>query len=295
MTDDYSAALLRALQGRARVKILQGTFVAQSTFGCNVDVGVGSSSSRIPAHLGTSFLPEVNEPVWVWNIDKQWFVTGPVASKPDRGTVVSVASGLVTLTTALGTTVIAPYTGPSPSAGQIMKLLWHGGPFAMLMSTSPVPNTPPPAPGGGTTTHQDVFTAIDAGSYGSGRWWTNQVYASDKNLGCWFYGTKTADTIPASATIQRVELYVSPERISGSPPNIAVHGYSAKPGDAPALATVAAVAISGGWVTLPASIGNNLKAGGGYVGVGFNHGGYSILRSLAEDGFSGALRITSTY
>jgi hypothetical protein len=298
VTDDYTDALLRALQGRAKVKILQGTFVAQSTFGCTVDVGVGSSSSRIPAFLGTSFLPEINEPVWVWNIDKQWFVMGPVASKPDRGTVVSVASGLVTLTSSLGTTVICPYTGTTPSAGQTMKLLWHGGPFAMLMSTSPAGNTAPPAPGGGATTHQDVFMANDAGSYGpipSGRWWTSQVYASDNNLGAWFYGTKTADTIPAGATIQKVEIYISPSLISGSAPNFAVHGYSANPGSSPSMATVAAVGISGGWITLPSSIGNNLKAGGGYLGVGLNHGGYNILHSLAEDGWSGALRITSTY
>jgi hypothetical protein len=43
------------------------------------------------------------------------------------------------------------------------------------------------------------------------------------------------------------------------------------------------------------SIGNVLRNGGGSFGVGVDHGGYNIFPSLAQDGQSGALRITSVY
>jgi hypothetical protein len=169
----------------------------------------------------------------------------------------------------------------------------------MLMSTSPAGNTAPGGAVGTASSHTTVFTALDAGSFGpgtSGRWWTPQVYASDSNLGAWFYGSKISDTIPATALTQRVELYVgSASQISGSAPNIAVHGYGSKPAGAPTLSTIAAVGIAPGWVTIPSSIGDALKAGGGAAGVGLNHGGYNILPSLTQDGMSGALRITSVY
>lgn len=47
-----------------------------------------------------------------------------------------------------------------------------------------------------------------------------------------------------------------------------------------------------GWNTVP----NNgwfaaLIAGGAYYGIGLNQGGFNKFASLAEDGFSGALRI----
>lgn len=289
---DVSSAILAALNtGGKGVRLMQATFVSASATGCLVDI----QNNRVPAVLGTNWLPEVGEVVNLWVIDDWYLIMGPAAVKPDQGTVQSVSSGLVTLLTSIGTTVVAPYAGTTPSAGQVMKLLWHNGPFAFLMSTSPTPATAPPAPTTGATTHSDVFMPIDAGSYGSGRWWTPRVWASDSNLGAWFYGTKTADTIPATAAMQRVEIYISPAQISGSAPNFAVHGYATNPGAAPSMATVSAVAIAGGWITLPTSIGNNLKSGGGYLGVGVAHGGYNILHSLAEDGFSGALRITSTY
>lgn len=292
MTNESSDALLRVMGGRSKVKILQGTFVAATGGACTVDV----AGSRIPAILGTSFVPEVNEAVFVWNVDEQFFVMGPIATKPDRGTVQSVSGGLVTLTTALGTTVTCPYAGTTPSAGQIMKILWHGGPFAMLMSTSPAGNTPPVAPGTPAVSHTDTFTAIDAGSYGSGRWWTSQVYASDSNLGAWFYGSKIADTIPSSAVISSIQVFIpGGSQIQGSAPNFALHPYGSNPGVSPSFSGATAVSVAPGWVALPASFATALKSGGGSAGIGVAHGGYNIFPSLAQDGMSGALQIVSTY
>jgi hypothetical protein len=291
MVDIPDALLAAVAKGGAGVRVLQASFVGATSTGCQVDI----QGNRVPATLATSFLPEVQEVVWLWALDDRFFIVGPAAVKPDRGTVQSTASGLVTLTTSIGTTITCPYAGAAPAAGQVMKLLWQGGPFAFLMSTSPAAAAPPPPPASTPVTHADTFNSVDAGSYGT-RWFTNQVWGSDHNLGAWFYGTKISDTIPSSAVIQRVQVWVPPgSQISGSAPNFAVHSYLSKPAGAPALSTVAAVGISGGYVDLPVSVGTALKNGGGSFGVGLNHGGYNILLSRDQDAASGQLVITSTY
>lgn len=291
MTDQVDV-LLGLIAAKTTVTPLVGTFVAATTAGYVVDVGGG----RIPAVPATAYLPEVNETVWVWFIDGSPYVMGPTKSKAGQGTVVSIASGLVTLSTTFGT-VVAPYDSRlTPTAGQVMKLIWQGGPFAIaVMSANPSGGTAPPAPGGGVTTHVDTFSAIDAGSHQLSGWWTPRVYASNTNQSAWFYGTKVGDTIPAAATIQKLEIYASMLQIQGAAPNFALHPHQARPAGAPTLSSSTAVQVVTGWVTLPSAFGNALRAGGGAAGVGLNHGGYNIFHSLAEDGQSGALRITSVY
>jgi hypothetical protein len=289
---DEETQILALLNKKSSVVPLVGTFVSATLTGCIVDAGGG----RIPAQFGTSYLPEINEPVWLWFIDGVPFMMGSATVKPGQGTVMSVSAGLVTLSTVFGN-VSVPYASTlTPTAGQVMKLYWQGGGYAQsVMSTSPALPTAPPAPGGGgATSHTDTFTAVDSGSFNSS-WWTPQVYASDNNLGAFFYGSKIADTIPSRAAIGRVEVYISAQQITGSSPNFALHAHQSKPGGAPTLTSSTAVPIAPGWVTLPTGWGDALKAGGGSSGIGLNHGGYSILRSLAQDGQSGALRIVSTY
>lgn len=288
---DETTQILTMLNKKSQITPLVGTFVSATSTGCVVDVGGG----RIPARFGTSYLPEINESVLVIFIDGNPFLMGPALTKPGKGTVVSTASSLVTLSTVYGT-VVVPYASTlTPTAGQVMKLSWQDGGFAhSVMSTSPVAAAAPSAPTAGATTHVDTFAAVDAGSYMSS-WWTGQVYASDSNLGAWFYGSKIADTIPASAAISSVQVFVSAAQISGASPNFALHAYQSNPGGAPSFSSSTATPIAPGQVSLPNSFGDALKAGGASFGVGLNHGGYSILRSLAQDGQSGALTITSTY
>ncbi|SBN64463.1 hypothetical protein GA0004736_3423 [Curtobacterium sp. 9128] len=290
MTDE-SDILLKLIGDKTKVRPLIGTFVSATAAGCVVDVGGG----RIPAQLGPGLMPEVNEPVNVWYIDDRVFMMGPTATKPAKGTVVSVAGGLVTLNTDYGT-VVSPYLGSTPAAGQVMGLRWHNGPLALgVLSTSPAPPTPPNAPQTSTSVHRDVFAAADAGSFNRYGWQQQQVWASDSYYGAWFYGSKIADTVPASASIQAVEIFLSIESLFGSAPNFALHSYQAKPAGQPGYGTQQALAPRAGWFALPTAWGDALKAGGGSAGVGVNHGGKNIFRSLAQDGMSGALRITSTY
>ena len=289
---DHIDAFLTALNGKSKVTILAGTFVSATASNMVVDVGGG----RIPAQSLTDYLPEINENIWVLFVDGKPFVVGPTATIPDRGTVVSAAGGLVTLTPPFGDNITCPYGGATaPTAGQVWKLTKTGGYFAVaLMSNSPAPNVAPAGGFGGAKAHTDYFTAIDAGSYGSGRWWTPNPYGSDNNQGAWFYGSKISDSLPASAVISSVSIWASTIQISGANPNYALHSYMSKPGGAPSFGAQQAAAC-GGWITLPTAWGNSLKHGGGSYGIGVNHGGYNIFKSLAQDGFSGRLRIASVY
>lgn len=295
MTDSTDAILAALNASGPGVRLLQAVFVTADTTGTWVDI----QGNRVPATLGTAFLPEVGEIVNLWVIDDRFLIMGPAAIKPESGTVQSVGGGFVTLQTSIGTTVTCPYDGgiSTPSAGQTMKLFWHGGAFAMLESTSPPPAAPPPAPVASATNHDQTFYAHDAGSYGSGRWWTPQVWASDSNVGAWFYGTQIADTIPATAAVSSIQVFVpGVTQISGSAPNFGVHAYTTKPGGAPTISSPTPVAIAPGWVNLPvATFANFLKNGGGAYGIGVAHGGYNIFPDLAHDGASGAIRIISTY
>ncbi|HEY2644845.1 MAG TPA: hypothetical protein VGI56_13905 [Galbitalea sp.] len=292
---DQSDALIKALGTKSTLTVMSGTFVSASAATLLVDCGNG----RIPCFPLVPYLPNVGETVYVVFIDDVPYVAGPTLVKPNEGTVVSVASGLVTLTTNLGNFTLPYTTTITPTAGQVMYILWQGGQgFAVsVMSTVPGAATPPPAPpaaGSSPTTHVQTFTAIQSGSYQSGRFWTSEVYSSTGNLGEWIYGHKIADTIPASATTRGIQIYISPKQIFGSDPNFALHSDTSLSGS-PSLGGVTAVPISGGWISLPSSYAAALKHGGGSFGVGVAHGGYNIFRSLAEDGQSGALKITSVY
>lgn len=256
-----------------------------------------NGQGTLSAYAGSDYLPAVGESVRVWFVDGVAFLMGPSNPKPAQGTVVSAAAGLVTLSTTLGN-VICPYASTlTPTGGQVMQIVWGNGPFAVaVLSTSVASATAPSGSGGGAITHVDSFTALAAGSYQS-RWWTSQVYDSSTNEGLWFYGSKIADTLPAPAVIARVQLYASPAQLQGASPIFGLHPYQSQPAGAPAAVTSGTtVAVGGtGWVDLPVTFGNALKAGGGQFGIGTNHGGYNIFKSLAQDGQSGALQITSTY
>lgn len=288
--------IAKMLGGKSKVATYVGAVQSVTATGFTIVI---NGQGVLTAYPGSEYLPAIGELVRVWFVDGVAFVMGPDTPNPAQGTVVSVASGLVTLNTALGP-VVAPYTSTlSPTAGQVMQIVWGNGPFAVaVLSTTPGAPTPPSGSGGGAVTHSDKFTALSAGSYRSGSgWWTGQVWDSTTNEGLWFYGSKIADTIPAGASISRVQLFASMQQIQGAAPILGLHPYPSQPGGAPASVTSGvSKAIGGnGWIDLPVAFGNALKSGGGQYGIGTNHGGYSIFSSLAQDGQSGALLITSTY
>jgi hypothetical protein len=275
----------RGLNAKADVRRLIGTFVSTDGVRGVVDVGGG----RIPVDL-SGYTPEVDESVWVLFIDSTATVLGPTLQKPGQGTVTAApANNLVPVSTTAGPFTLPYAAGLSLSAGQIVKLgAWNEGGFVFaVMSTTPAAGNPGGGPGAGTGDQVQVFSAIDSGSY-NGSWWTGQVYASDSNTGAWFYGSKIADTIPDTAVIVSVELYLSPVQTEFAGPNIGYHAAGTKPGGS--LTIIGATPSSAaGWVALPNYFGDFLKANVG--GLGCLHGGFNIYNSLAGDAQSGAVRI----
>lgn len=285
---DEVGILHKLVAGKSSVTALVGQLVSADTNGFFVDVGGG----RIPVRWATDYLPAINDPVNVWFVDGTPYVVGPTLPTATQGTVVSVAAGLVTVTTTFGTITIPYNTALTPTAGQILHLT---GKYAdSVMSTSPAGPTAPPAPVTGVTTHTDTFPALDAASW-NGSWSSSRLWASNTYLGAAWYGSKIRDTIPATASIRQVQVYVSPVQIQGNSPVFALHADLSRPAGAPSLSSPTTIPVTPGWVTLPNTFGDALKSGGGMAGVGLDHGGYNILHSLAEDSLSFALKITSVY
>jgi hypothetical protein len=287
---DETDVLLGLIGDKSKVSIQQGQFAKALPGGCLVNMG----DSQVPALLGTSWLPEIGELVSVWVIDGKPVVMGPLATKPDRGTVKSVASNLVTLSTAFQD-VTCPWSGSTPTVGQAMKLIWHGGPTAFPWSTQPSSGTAP-TPGGGTQTHALAFAAIGSGSY-NGRWWTSLVRADDSDVGAWFYGTQIKDTIPSNAVITRVQIWLPWQSQTGAAPLLGAHPNPFQPAGAPGTSSFSSLPYAGtGWYDLATSYGDLLKAGGPSYGIGVApSSGLSIWSSLAQDGQSGKLVITCQY
>lgn len=288
MDDDEAAVLHRLISRKSTVTPMTGKLVAAGPDGFQVDVGGG----RIPAQWATAYLPEINEDVAVRWIDGTPYVVGPTKPQPTQGTVTAVGGGYVTVSTLFGPLTIPYNAALAPTAGQILHLT---GKYAdSVMSTSPPGGTAPPAPGGGTTTHVQKFTAQDTGSW-NGAWSTRQLWASNTYLAAAWYGSKIRDTIPATAAIQLVQVFISPVQIRGNDPVFALHPDLSRPGGGPSLSSPVANPIAPGWIDLPNSYGDALKAGGGMAGIGLDHGGFNILHSRDEDGDSFAIQITSIY
>jgi hypothetical protein len=278
-----------ALRNTPRLTALVGTFVGFEGGMPLVDVGGG----RIPVATFGGIFPIVNESCHVWFINGSPFLMGPTAPKPGIGTVTAVDGDLVTVQTDAGDVILPFYAGYSPAVDDIVKIDWSSAPaVAWVLSTQPDAEPAPPAPGGGTGESVQVFTAVDAGSHDPAYGWhLADVWASNSKIGAWFYGTKISDTVPASATILSVEMYMAPTKILGVP-NLVAHANPVRPAGGLAISSAnVPVGIAAGWVGLPIAFGQHLKAGGSSFGVGVNHGGFSKFASLAQDPMSGALRI----
>jgi len=291
MTDE-TEVVLGLLDGKASVRMVAGAYRGLDGLRATVDFEGG----RVPAYFATSWRPVVNDPVWVLIVDGVAYITGPTAPLASDGTVVSVASGLATISTDVGNVFATYNSGVTLTAGQAVKLLAHGGYHVVgVKASSPVGPSPDPGGGGGGTVVTQTFTAIDSGSFESS-WWTPRVYASTSNQGAWFYDYKMPWTIPASAVASSIEIYLAPVQIFGADPIFTTHPHGTKPGGSPGLSGGTAIDVTGaGWYPLPLSFFNALKSGGGAAGIGLNHGGYNIFASLAQDPQCGSIRTTYSY
>ncbi|WP_323986192.1 hypothetical protein [Microbacterium plantarum] len=297
-----SEAARRVVDQKTKVTSRVGRYVGNQGQLALVDMG----DQRVPVVFATPWVPEINEPVHVDTIDGVSRLIGPTAPKPGMGVVVTVdASGdYVDVITDFGTYRM-PYAAadadtPPPGSGDSVGIDWSSGPKCYRLSTSPDPVPPPPDPGGGgATTHTSVFRAVDAGSIrktGVNGWWNPRPWNSPSNFGAWFYGTQMADTIPDNAEFVGLEIYLT-WAVRRWPNTLrwGTHTHARKDG----LINVNGSDLwdpgsAAGWYTPPFAQPWFNTAKTGVLGVALNAqgSGQEEARSLAEDGQSGALRIT---
>jgi hypothetical protein len=295
--EQLNAARLQQLQqGLSRLQ--QATCVA-------IDWVNGVATVNVPGSIMS--LPMVGQPpiigglCWVGFLGLQPIVLGPVA-RPAFGTATDVPSaGLVPVTGDDGVAYVVTYSSDqSITAGTRVQIDWSsGGTVVALPEADPNTGTsfvatpnPVAAPTSKTWTFYptDSGTQNGSGSSGSGSWGTNQVYCGDTTLGAYFYGTVVAGSIPDTATITSVKVYVNALQTSGSDPSIGLHPLVSKSGNV-SVSSAVSVAGGSGWKTLPNSFGDYLKTGS-QRGLCTEHGGYHIW-APAGTGNSGALVITA--
>jgi hypothetical protein len=292
---DDATLILKLLAAKSTVSVQVGYFREMAGNRVVVDVGGG----RIPADVATAFRPEPNEPVMLLFVDGLPTMLGPAVPKAGQGLVESVDGDYAIISTDMGS-VRAPYPeGLLVAPGDLVKLLWSDGPFVVaVMSTTPAkPPVPPPPGGGGVSAHQATFTAVQSGSWqlNGSRWSTPEPRASDGYLGAWHYGSKIADTIPASASVSGLEIFVESVSRFGSAPVFGLHSQQAQ-GGAPDVFDAFPWAVVDGWNSVPDAHRDvwfaALRAGGGKFGVVLNHGGVNRFASVGAEPQSGALRVS---
>jgi hypothetical protein len=291
MDDDVSRIL--GLAASTNTQVLYGVFVQLNTDGTmTVDVQGNRLTS---VNVASAWRPVANDKVAVLLVGQIAYMVGPGWSPPPIGTVKSVTSSAVTLSTDQGD-VVATYTqGQTLNVGVVVKLYWSGGAHVVgVIATPAVPVPPPPPATGGATAHQDKFTVLDAGTWNaSSGWWQAQVWSSDTTIGAWFYGSKIADTI-RGGKVSRVQIYLPIASGYGNRPTLGTHPYGGKPGGTPTVSDAVAVPVGGsGWYDLPVAFGQYLASNVG--GIGTNHGGFWKFASRAADAQTGALLIDSVY
>lgn len=264
-----------------------GVFVDSIAGGLvRVDFGEGP----VPIVSAGLFEPLPGESVRVLRSSVGTVLLGPSAPRSSIGTVTATGTPKLTVDTSAGSKQLPYLTAYTPVVSDVVLIDWaSGGVVVGKITSSPSGSyTPPPAPEPEEQTVE--FRAFDSGSYRAGSWWTDDVWVSSTNTGCYFY-RGIADTIPDSAVIISVEIYLLEfyNEFPGSLARFGLHNLSSK-SSAPSIDSAASVPAGSGWRSLPKSIGNQLKTGSAR-GVGGTEDGYHKFRSVRSNPDSGKLRI----
>lgn len=322
MSDSADRLLVDQLKSKSTVSTYPGTFltVRNSRAVCFVLGG------ELEATFASTVMPTPGDSVRVELREGAYVMTGPAMPKGTRG--------VVTATTAVplppeqqydmegnplpmppipdplpddlarcrveidGRSYALPYiTGYTPEIDDVVAVEWTlqgglvKGRVSMVPDLAPTIPTPPPtqdySPGPFTAVGSDSW---QGGSYNKG----GRVWSSDSVKGVFVYGSKIADTIPDSAKINYVRLWLSPDKVDGDPANLRLHSNTSLSGGPSWQGSSWQMAppSTAGWVQIPNYFADWLKANAG--GVGFDSGGYHIFKSVATDPMSGALDINYT-
>lgn len=266
-----------------------GTYVSTNSDGALL---VNFGEGPVACISGGVYAPIPGDSVRVLRTSAGTVVLGPSRPRSATGTIKTLGSPTVVVTTSIGDVLMPWLTSYTPVVGELVAIDWAAGGIVLGKVTA-VPGTgagPAPIPPGPVTDYSVDFRATDSGSYGSS-WFTNEVYCSSSNIGAWFYGTTIEGTISDFATILSVEVFV-PETYNQFPASLAtigLHSLTSKSG-VPVVSSAVTISAGTGWKSLPASFGDALKLGTAW-GLGTNHGGYHKFAARSSDADSGLLRI----
>lgn len=269
---------------------LPAVFVSQAGAYATVIQG----NTTIAVRSVSAYPPIQGEPVRLERRGGEVLLLGPSVPRSALGRVTATGTPRITVEypSGSGVTQQMPYNPLySPTVNDIVVINWESG-GAVICKLTAVPNviTPDvPAPPSPSIFHPEPFTAIDSGSFNTSRR-NNNVYASDSFTSGWFYGSTVNDTIPDTALIISARIYLPAIQIGGAMPNLGYHSNATAPSGSLTVSGAAALSARSGWVPIPTSLIDVLKASNS--GLGFNHGGYNIYKAVATDGLSGALDIT---
>lgn len=270
------------------VESIVGVFVSQDGPVATVDV----AGRRLSVKAATQLQVLPNDPVRLERRGPDLVVTGPTVNRSTLGRVtVSGNPATVEYPNGSGVTASLPVVaGVTVSVNNTVLIDWASGGTVTGVVVSPVTPTVPetPTPDAGQTVTVQLF-ADQSGSYGSS-WWTDQVWASSSYVGGWFYGTKIKDSIPDTAVILAASIYLPAVSTFGDPPNFGIHNQAVRPAGSLTVSSTVALSPRVGEVPLPTSWFDTLKTSDG--GVGVNHGGRNVYRSVGADGNSGRLTVT---
>lgn len=256
-------------------------------------VNIGTSTVTIPC---IGFYPPVaGMPVRVDWVNGSPATTGPVRPLNPLGVI--TAPGTPRATVSVDGVEYSLYyrDGYTPTVDDQVEINWATGIIQGKITGSETPDTPGESGGGSGTPFDVTVYAAGSGRYqpGSG-WWSNDPRASTSNQGAWVYGSRISDAVGAGTV---TEAYVFlPLRSQVGLASIGVHDHPYIPGGAPYIypSSLAALPLGGrnGWITLTASVGQYLAAGGRGLGVLAPTGnGDTVWRGTASDALSGAVRL----
>lgn len=268
-----------------------GVFAGRDGAGARVTIGGNTETYPVVGLM----LPPVGHPVQLEARDGVIKVTGAASQLPNLGVILSFSDTRATIQ-AWGKTYDLPYRKNAELiVGKEAEITWglDGGIIqgALSITTPPPPPAPEPEPPTQAREyHPAPFMAVDSGTQNiGGPFWNSDVWASNTTRGAWFYGSGIADSIPDNAEIRLARIYLSPSKISGSAPRLQVHTNPGKGGQINFIGSYYELPARSGWVNIPLSFIDHLKANSG--GLGMNRGGYSIFRGVHSDPLSGALDI----
>ncbi|QPE05317.1 hypothetical protein IT882_04410 [Microbacterium schleiferi] len=277
----------RSLADVPVVESIVGVFVSQDGPVATVDV----AGRRLSVKAATQLRVLPSDPVRLERRGPDLVVVGPTVNRATLGKVtVDGNPATVEYPDGSGVTAELPVVdGLTVEVDDPVIIDWSSGGTVLAVVASPTATETPDAPAGSGQTVTVQLFADQSGSYGSS-WWTDEVWASSSYVGGWFYGTKIKDSIPDGAVILAASIYLPAKSTFGDSPNFGIHNQAVRPAGSLTVSSTVALSPRVGEVPLPTSWFDTLKASDG--GVGVNHGGRNVYRSVGADGNSGRLTVT---